>query len=122
MQIPQLVLAFSLAFCLALPLSACERGPAASGSAPAADQPGDEPAELARVDFAVSGMDCAGCVIGARTALRRLDGVHEAHVAFESIESSPAWAVYDPERVTPERMIEAIGTLGYTATVVEEPR
>lgn len=34
-----------------------------------------------------------------------------------------AWAEYDPARVTPERMAEAIGALGYTATPVatDEP-
>lgn len=117
MRIPDHPLALLLPLVLALALAACDRAPDASAARLAA---GDEAAELARAEFTVAGMDCAGCVLGARTALRRLDGVHEAGAGFESIEASPAWALYDPERVTPERMIEALGTLGYTATVVEQ--
>jgi copper chaperone CopZ len=105
---------------LALALAACGSAPEASAARSAAADAGDKAADVARVDFTVAGMDCAGCVLGTRTALRRLDGVRDAGAGFESIEASPAWALYDPERVTPERMIEAIGTLGYTASVVEE--
>lgn len=120
MRIPDHPLALLLPLVLALALAACDRAPDASAARSAAGDAGVEAAELARVDFAVAGMDCAGCVLGARTTLRRLDGVHDAGAGFESIEASPAWALYDPERVTPERMIEALGTLGYTARVVKE--
>lgn len=120
MRVPDRPLALLLPLVLALALAACGSAPDASAARLAAGDAGDEVADLARVDFTVAGMDCAGCVLGTRTALRRLDGVHDAGAGFESIEASPAWALYDPERVTPERMIEAIGTLGYTASVVEE--
>jgi len=120
MRIHNRTLTVLLPLVLALAVAACDRAPDTSGASPATGDAGDEAAELSRVDFSVAGMDCAGCVLGARTALRRLDGVHDAGAGFESIEDSPAWALYDPERVTPERMIEAIGALGYTATVVEE--
>jgi copper chaperone len=74
------------------------------------------PAQLARVRFHVEGMTCGGCVIGTRVALKRLDGVREADASYED---SSAWALYDPAKVTPERMMAAIGELGYTAKVVE---
>lgn len=100
-------------------LAGCDGTSVASGAqAPAANAP-EVPAELSRVDFTIAGMDCAGCVLATRTALGRLEGVQEVSVEFESLDDSPAWAIYDPERVTPDRMIEAIATLGYTATAVE---
>lgn len=119
MRITDCPLSLLLPLVLGLAFTACDRAPDAS-AVRAAGGAGEEAAELARVDLAVAGMDCAGCVLAARTALRRLDGVHDADAGFETIEASPAWALYDPERVTPDRMIEALGTLGYTATVVEE--
>jgi copper chaperone CopZ len=73
-------------------------------------------AELARVDFAVEGMTCGGCAVGTRAALEKLDGVEDADASYEE---SSAWALYDPARVTPERIMEAIRELGYTPTVVE---
>ena len=68
----------------------------------------------------MKGMDCAGCVIGTRAALKRLDGVREAGASFGSLEASPAWAVYDPARVTSERMMAAIRELGYTPAISPE--
>lgn len=73
-------------------------------------------AQLSRVEFHVDGMTCGGCVIGTRAALKKLDGVQDADASYED---SSAWALYDPAKVTPERMISAISELGYTATVVQ---
>lgn len=73
-------------------------------------------AQFARVQFHVEGMTCGGCVIGTRAALKKLDGVQDADASYED---SSAWALYDPAKVTPERMIAAIKELGYTATVVQ---
>ncbi len=88
-----------------LPASAAERtGKGAESSS----------AEQALVRFHVQGMTCAGCVLGTRAALRRLDGVADADASYDS---ASAWARYDPAKVTPERMIAAIRELGYTATV-----
>ena len=75
------------------------------------------PAGLARADFDVAGMDCGGCVIGTRAALRKLDGVQQADASYDDATSKgTAWAVYDPSKVTPERMMAAIRELGYTPT------
>lgn len=75
---------------------------------------------LARAEFDVAGMDCGGCVIGTRTALRKIDGVMHADANYdEATGEGGAWAVYDPARVTPERLMSAIRELGYTPTVRE---
>jgi len=118
----------------ALPLLAACSGERAGADAPArgaaAAVTGGPAAEtapaarLARADFEVAGMDCAGCVLGTRAALRRLDGVERADATYDDATGrGTAWAEYDPARVTPERMAEAIGALGYTATPVatDEP-
>jgi len=118
---------FALCMLSALPLiAACSeeragtdspaRDAAAATGGPAAET---APAHLARVDFEVVGMDCAGCVLGTRAALRRLDGVERADATYDDATGlGTAWAEYDPAQVTPERMAEAIGALGYTATPV----
>lgn len=75
------------------------------------------PAGLARADFDVAGMDCGGCVIGTRAALRKLEGVQQADASYDDATSKgTAWAIYDPSKVTPERMMAAIRELGYTPT------
>lgn len=75
------------------------------------------PAGLARADFDVTGMDCGGCVIGTRAALRKLEGVQQADASYDDATSEgTAWAIYDPSKVTPERMMAAIRELGYTPT------
>jgi copper chaperone CopZ len=89
---------------------------AAERSAGTAVSEGIAAAELARVDFAVEGMTCGGCAVGTRAALEKLDGVRDADASYEK---STAWALYDPAKVTPERMMEAIRELGYTPTIVK---
>ena len=75
------------------------------------------PAGLVRADFDVVGMDCGGCVIGTRAALRKLEGVQQADASYDDATSKgTAWAIYDPSTVTPERMMAAIRELGYTPT------
>jgi copper chaperone CopZ len=117
-----------LAALAALPLlSACSgEGAAADASAAAAgpataDRAGRQAsAGLARAEFEVAGMDCGGCVIGTRSALRKLEGVQRADAGYDSeTGEGTAWAIYDPAKVTPERMMEAIRALGYTPTVAE---
>lgn len=79
-----------------------------------------EVAALARAEFDVAGMDCGGCVIGTRAALRKLDGVTEADATYDDATGEgTAWAVYDPAKVTPERLMATILELGYTPTMKE---
>lgn len=92
---------------------------AEAGAASASEIPGSEPvstSELVRVSFAVDGMTCGGCAASTKVVLRRLDGVKDADASYAE---STAWALYDPAKVTPERMMAAIRELGYTPTIVE---
>ena len=70
------------------------------------------------VVLTVKGMTCGGCVIGTRTVLGRLPGVLETNVSYEE---SRATVTYDPDKVTVQQIIEAIGTLGYKAAVRSGP-
>lgn len=93
--------------------------PAAERETLPAPTEGSATAELARAEFDVEGMDCGGCIIATRMALRKLDGVVEADASYdEGTGGGAAWARYDPARVTPERMMSAIRDLGYTPTLV----
>ena len=99
-------------------------------------QPGAEAAQLASLATAVGGpvasswavrdtvklkiegMTCGGCAVSARLVLKKLAGVEEAKVDYDT---KSALVTYDPAKVTPEKMIEALKTrLKYTATVVRD--
>lgn len=67
------------------------------------------------VTLHVDGMTCGGCTLATRKVLERLDGVTKADVSYER---KRAVVIYDPSRVTAARMIAAVATLKYTATVV----
>lgn len=77
-----------------------------------------QPAE-ARVALHIDGMTCASCSVAVRTALRRLEGVLGAEV---SVEEKRARVTYEPQRVTPQQMVQAIERLGYRARVEEAGR
>ena len=70
------------------------------------------------VAFKVKGMTCGGCVLGVRKVLTRLPGVSKADVSYEK---SRAVVTYDSDKVTPAKMIAAIKTLGYSATIEAAP-
>lgn len=98
---------------------AVDHGATAPMGATSVDDPASAAtsAQLTRVDFTVQGMDCGGCVLGTRAALRKVDGVRAADAAYDdATKAGSAWALYDPAKTSPERMIAAIGKLGYTAT------
>lgn len=100
-----------------LPLTGCGGETEQPDTASAA--PEAAAAQLARADFAVEGMDCGGCVIGTRAALRKLEGVQQADASYDDATGrGAAWALYDPAKVTPERLMAAIRELGYTPTPV----
>ena len=66
------------------------------------------------VTLDVKGWSCASCASATRIALKKLDGV-------ENVTTDPgkgeAVVAYDDAKVTPERMVETVGRLGYRATV-----
>lgn len=71
-------------------------------------------AQEATVTFKVDGMHCASCSVTVKATLKRLEGVREAQV---SAKEKRARVTYDPARVTPERMVQAVRDAGYDASV-----
>ncbi len=59
--------------------------------------------------LAVGGMGCPRCAMRVRNALLRLDGVIVADVFLEH---GMAAAAYDPNRVSPEDLVTAVGQAG----------
>lgn len=86
---------------------------AASVSAPAATVLASV-TDPSTVTLRIEGMTCGGCVIGVRKVLERLDGVDKVDVSYEK---QRAVVTYDPTKVSVDRMIAAIKTLKYKATV-----
>ena len=68
------------------------------------------------VTLSVKGWTCGSCAAATKIALKKLDGVTEVKTDAERMR---AVVSYDDAKVTPERMVEAIGRLGYKATVAE---
>lgn len=64
--------------------------------------------------FEVKGWTCGSCASATRIALKKLDGVQDVKTDPEKKE---AIVTYDDSKVTTERMVQAIGRPGYTATV-----
>lgn len=69
---------------------------------------------LQKVTLHLEGMTCGGCTLATRQVLTRLDGVEKAVVTYEP---PRAVVTFDSRKVTVPRMIAAIKTLGYRATV-----
>ena len=63
-----------------------------------------------RIEFAVTGMSCAGCAANVERALRKTAGVLEAVV---NIATARATVLYDPRAVAPAGLVQAIRGAGY---------
>lgn len=74
-------------------------------------------AAQASVTLHVEGMTCASCAVAVRTALRKLDGVRDAQV---NVSAKTAKVEYDPAKVAPADLVEAVRRLGYDARVAAE--
>jgi copper chaperone CopZ len=69
--------------------------------------------------FKVEGMTCGGCEAGVKMKVKKLDGVESVEASYKA---ATARVVYDPAKVTPERIIAAIEELGYKAELQETMR
>lgn len=69
-------------------------------------------ADLATVEYDVSGMTCGGCALATETAVGRLDGVAEVEASYQDGDGY-ARVSYDPARIDPARIAAAIEELGY---------
>lgn len=67
-----------------------------------------------RVTIAIEGMHCESCAAGIRVTLKRTSGVISAEVSYQSKE---AIVEYDPEKITPSKIVETINNLGYKAKI-----
>lgn len=65
------------------------------------------------IPLAVQGMTCVSCEPTVKKALTKLPGVSGVKVSYKTGE---AVIEYDPEKVTPEQMIDAINKSGYSAS------
>lgn len=87
--------------------------PCGSARAGAEGSPAQAAPTLASVTLSVAGMTCASCSVAVRTVLERLDGVREARV---SVDEKRAVIDYEPAKVTPRQMVDAVNRLGYQAS------
>lgn len=67
-----------------------------------------------RVTIAIEGMHCESCAAGIKSMLKRTSGVVAAEVSYQRKE---AVVDYDPEKITPNKIVETITNLGYKARV-----
>jgi periplasmic mercuric ion binding protein len=68
----------------------------------------------ATVTLSVEGMTCASCSVAVKTVLKRLDGVKEAKV---NLSEKNAVVEYEPAKVKPQQMVDAVNKLGYPANL-----
>jgi copper chaperone CopZ len=88
--------------------------PCCSTKAGAEASPTQSSPAVSTVTLTVEGMTCASCSVAVRTALKRLDGVRDARV---SVEEKRAVVDYEPTKVTPQQMVDAVNKLGYRASL-----
>jgi len=65
----------------------------------------------------IEGMSCSACVARVKSTLKEIDGVGDAHV---SLEHRAAEIRYDPAKVSPTKLTQAINDLGYQAGLSRE--
>ena len=68
---------------------------------------------MTRTTLQIRGMSCGHCVKGVTKALAGLDGVQ-----VEQVQIGSATVQYDPAKVTPDAMREAVADEGYEVTAV----
>jgi Cu+-exporting ATPase len=75
----------------------------------------DTPAAEATLELAVGGMTCASCANRVERALKKAEGVREASV---NLPAERARVAFDPTRIGPDRLVQAIEDAGYTASAI----
>ena len=63
---------------------------------------------MENVTLQIDGMSCGHCVASVEKALSKLEGVDVGNVEVGSAEMS-----YDPSRVSPDKILEAVDGLGF---------
>ena len=70
---------------------------------------------LATAELELGGMHCSACATRIQRALGRLPAVASASV---NLATTRAYVAYDPARLNPEELCDAVSDTGYTATPV----
>jgi copper ion binding protein len=85
------------------------------------NQSGNETSQMVndekKVTIPIEGMSCMSCVATVKKTLSGMDGVKEVNV---SLKDKNATVKFDPKKVTPEQLQEAINKLGYKAVKSQE--
>jgi copper chaperone CopZ len=68
----------------------------------------------ASVTLHVEGMTCASCKVAVRAVLSKIEGVKDARV---DVPKKSATVDYDPAKVTPRQLVDAVNRLGYQASL-----
>ena len=68
--------------------------------------------QLTKVTIPVEGMTCASCNVSVETAINKLDGIRSVKADFES---RSAVVIYNEQKISLDKIIDAINTLGYKA-------
>ena len=63
-----------------------------------------------KAEIKISGMSCAHCVARVEKSLKNVDGVKEVKV---DLESGKATVKYNPKKVEPSKLEEAVKEAGY---------
>ncbi len=92
-------------FMALLLITAC--GPKATSPAPGDEGVPPSIAETVSVTLPITGMHCEGCETMVKDVLEKMEGVASAE---PSAASALAVVVYDPAKITPEKMAEAVNT------------
>jgi len=71
-----------------------------------------EAGSVKTIPLTVKGMTCRMCEYPVKSALKKLPGVVDAKV---SAKDGTATVTYDPEKVTPQQMADAVKKAGYKA-------
>ncbi|AGK60327.1 copper-(or silver)-translocating P-type ATPase [Archaeoglobus sulfaticallidus PM70-1] len=66
---------------------------------------------MEKKNIKITGMSCASCVKAIETALRKLEGVENVSV---NLATESAYVEYDPSKISLEKMIETIKSIGYS--------
>ena len=90
-----------------------------AGTAPKETQEQALPEGQARVVIPVTGMTCGGCCVPVETAVKKLDGIVGAKADYEK---GQATVTYEKDKVTVEKIVEAINTTSFKASMPEKKK
>lgn len=64
------------------------------------------------IDLIIGGMHCGSCALGIQMLTSELDGVQSSFVDYEKKKGT---ITFDADKISKEKIVDQIKTLGYTA-------